>query len=79
MVSFFRWLIGFVKFRFEDGFADGFLNDCCGGEPALRDVHFEDGVLVGKCAAYQYLSLCRIAKLHGGRLKIVEKRGLAVI
>ena len=76
MVNFFRWLIGFVQFRFEGGFADGFINECRSGALALRDVRFDSGVLTGKCAAYQYLEMCRVAKRHGGRVHIIRKQGV---
>ncbi|MBQ9516854.1 MAG: sporulation protein YqfD [Eubacterium sp.] len=76
MVRFFRWLIGFVQFRFEGGFADGFINDCYMQQLAVRDLHYDGDVLCAECPASQYLRFCRTAKRHGGRLQIVKKRGI---
>ncbi len=75
MINFFRWLIGFVQFRFDGGFSDGFINDCYAQSLAVRDLHYSDDVLYAECPASQYLALCRTAKKHGGRLKIVKKSG----
>ena len=76
MVSLVRWIIGFVSFRFDGGFADGFINECYAlGEP-VRNLTFDGGTLFGKCPASHYLAISRIAKRHGGRLKIVGKSGV---
>ena len=76
MISFIRWIIGFVSFRFEGGFADGFINECYSlGEP-VRNIARYGGALTGKCPASHYLTLCRIARRHGGRLKITKKSGV---
>ncbi len=76
MIKFFRWLVGFVQFSFEGGFADGFINDCYANNLAVRDLHYRDSVLCATCPASQYLAFCRTAKKHGGRLKIIKKSGI---
>lgn len=76
MVNFFRWIIGFVRFRFENGFKDGFLNSCYEQQLAVRNICIADECLVAECAAGHYLRLCRVARQHGGRLRIIRKRGI---
>ncbi len=76
MIKFFRWLIGFVKFRFEKGFSDGFVSDCYREQLAVRNLCCRGEYLFGECPAGQYLALSRLARKHGGRLRVVKRRGL---
>ena len=76
MIKFFRWLIGFVQFSFEGGFADGFINSCYESGLAVRDLHYSGSALCACCPASQYLAFSRIAKMHGGRLRIIKKSGI---
>ncbi|MBR3150264.1 MAG: sporulation protein YqfD [Eubacterium sp.] len=76
MINLIRWLIGFVEFRFSGGFADGFINACREENASLRRVHYDSGELVCECPAFQYLNVSRLAKRHGGRLRITKKKGI---
>ncbi|MCM1115238.1 MAG: sporulation protein YqfD [Clostridium sp.] len=76
MIYIFRWLFGFVSFTFKKGFREDFLTDCfaCGIE--LRDIETMEDCLTASCNLKSYKKLHRIARRHGGVLKIIKKRGL---
>ncbi|MBE6816313.1 MAG: hypothetical protein E7520_01260 [Ruminococcaceae bacterium] len=76
MVRLIRWVIGFVRFCFFDGFADGFLNACIAAGEPLRNVHRDGAKLYADCPASHYLALSRLARAHGGRLKVVKRKGM---
>ena len=76
MISLMRWLIGFVKFRFYGGFCDGFLNACIAAGEPLRNICRDGTELSAECPASHYLALSRLAKQHGGRLKVLRRKGI---
>lgn len=76
MISLMRWLIGFVKFRFYGGFCDGFLNACIADNQPLRNICRDGTELCAECPASHYLELSRLAKQHGGRLKVLRRKGI---
>ena len=76
MISLIRWLIGFVQFRFYGGFTDGFLNACIAAGEPLRNVCRDGAELSAECPASHYLVLSRLAAQHGGRLKVLRRKGL---
>lgn len=76
MLKLMRWFLGYVKFSFFSGFADGFINDCYNNKFNLKNVCINGGEVVAECPAMLYPYLRKAAKRNGGRLKITEKHGL---
>ena len=79
MISFFRWLFGYVKFSFSKGFREGFLNDCFSEGIEIRNVELYDNGFTAYCNVKKYKSLHRIALAHGGIIKVQQKKGLPFI
>ena len=76
MLRLIRWLIGYVKFGFVSGFADGFVNDCYQNKFNVKNIEIKGGNIVAECPAPLYPYLRKTAKKNGGRLKTIEKHGL---
>ncbi len=79
MISLFRWMFGYVRFSFTGGFAENFLTDCFVDGIEIRDVRLVDGGFVACCNLKTYKKLHRYAFHHGGRVRIIKKRGLPII
>lgn len=79
MIGLFRWLFGYVKFSFSKGFREGFLNDCFSEGIEIRDVELSDDGFTAYCNVKKYKLLHRIARLHGGVIKVQKKKGLPFI
>ncbi len=75
MVSFFRWLLGYVKFSFSSGFADGFVDDCYQSRINVHNLKNEKGTIYGECLARDYEKLHIPARKNGGRIRVLKKRG----
>lgn len=76
MIYFFRWLFGYVDFKFENGFFEDFLTRCFESGIRLRNVKKNGDVLTAVCTTRQYKVLHKIAFSLGGKTKIIQKHGL---
>ncbi len=76
MLRFIRWLIGFVSFSFDGGFSEGFINECYLKGYNISDVCYNGNTLCASCPAELYPYLRPVAKAHGGKIRIVKKRGI---
>ncbi len=76
MVSFFRWLLGYVKFSFTGGFYDGFVDECFQSKINVKNLKQKKGVLYGECLAREYNRLHIPARENGGKIRVLKKRGL---
>lgn len=65
-----------VEFWYKDGFALDFVNACMSNNIKLENVKIVDGIFVARCAPQDYLSLKRIARKTGGKIKIKSRKGL---
>ncbi len=79
MVRLLKWLLGYVSFKFINGFPQGFLNDCYSEKFNIQNVRIKDGALYAECPSGLYPHLRAVAKKNGGRLKIIKKHGLIFI
>ena len=75
MIRFFWWLFGYVEFVFENGFAEGFINDCYNKRLGIKHLDRVDNALVGEASAKNYKRLHTIALKNGGKVKIIKKHG----
>lgn len=75
MIRFFWWLFGYVEFVFENGFAEGFINDCYNKRLGIKHLDKRDNTLVGEASAKSYKRLHTIALKNGGKVKITKKHG----
>lgn len=75
MIRFFWWLYGYVDFVFENGFAEGFINDCYNKRLSVKHLDKRDGALVGEASVRSYRKLHSVALKNGGKVKIVKKHG----
>lgn len=76
MISIIRWLLGYVKFTFENGFTEGFINDCFKNSLNIRDIVEIQNGIEAKADIKTYVQLHRFALRHGGRVKVVKRKGL---
>ncbi len=76
MISLIRWLLGYVKFSFENGFTEGFINDCFENEINIKDISQNDNGITAKTDVKTYFKLHRIAFRHGGKIKVIKRKGL---
>lgn len=76
MIYLFGWLLGYVEFSFKNGFAEDFLTDYFNRKIGLHDVKKSGDFITAACASRVYGRLHRIALAHGGKIKIIKKRGL---
>ena len=72
----FRWLTGYVRFTFSDGFCEGFINDCKNNSLNVYRIKRVSNTVTAECPSGLYPSLRRLAKKNGGRLRIDKKIGL---
>lgn len=79
MVRFFRWLLGYVKFSFSDGFTDGFVDECYQNKINVHGLKNKGSVLYGECLARDYMLLHSPARNNGGKIRIIKKRGLVFL
>lgn len=76
MISFIRWLLGYVKFSFKNGFTEGFINDCFNKNINLKDIAQNADGITAKTDIKTYFQLHRIALHHGGTIKVIKRKGL---
>lgn len=79
MIYLFQWIFGFVKFEFSGGFFENFINDCFNSGIEIRDVELCDNGFTACCRINTYKRLHHIAYKHGGKVKIIKKRGLPFV
>lgn len=76
MISIIRWLLGYVKFTFLNGFTEGFINDCFKNNLNIRGISEIENGITAAADIKTYFKLQRIAFRHGGRVKVVKRKGL---
>ena len=76
VVSFMRYLKGFVTFGGEGGFTERFINLSANKGIYIWDISFSENSLCGKCAAKDYRRLREVAKKSGVTLSLQEEKGL---
>lgn len=79
MIYLFRWIFGYVKFSFKNGFSEDFITDCFAQGFELRDVEDCGEYITAVCNLKNYKKLHRIAYKHGGVVKIIKKKGLPFV
>lgn len=79
MIRLFRWLAGYVSFSFTGGFAEDFLTGCFSDGIGIRNVSLSENGFTAQCAAKTYKKLHRYAYRHGGRVRVIKKKGLPFI
>lgn len=75
LISFFRWLLGYVKFSYTGGFREDFINDCYGKGIYLKNIRSKKNELTAETKIEQYKTLHQIAFSHGGKVKIFKRKG----
>lgn len=75
MVKVLQWLFGYVHFRFEKGFIEGFINDCYERSLNIQQLVRDGNILYGKCSIKTYLFLHRVARRNGGVLCAYKRCG----
>lgn len=76
MIRIIRWLLGYVKFTFQNGFTEGFINDCFKNNLNIKDIAETENGITAAADVKTYFQLHRIAFRHGGRVKAVKRKGL---
>lgn len=71
-----RYLLGYVRFVYSGGFAEGFINACYGAQLPVSDLLKDNECLYGLCGIKTYKKLHRLALSTGGKVKVIEKCGL---
>ena len=79
LISFFRWLFGYVKFSYKGGFREDFINDCYSAGAQLKNLREENGALTAETRIKTYKKLHRLAFAHGGRVRILKKKGFVFL
>ncbi|MDE5604992.1 MAG: sporulation protein YqfD, partial [Eubacterium sp.] len=75
LISFFRWLLGYVKFSYTGGFREDFINDCYRKGIYLKNIRSKKNELTAETKIKQYKTLHQIAFSHGGKVKIFKRKG----
>lgn len=75
LISFFRWLFGYVKFSYTGGFREDFINDCFASGIHLKKICLDGDRLTAQTGIKTYKQLHKIAFSHGGRVKIFRRKG----
>lgn len=76
LVKLSQWLIGFILFEFKNGFCIPFINECYQRKINIENIVIANNTITGKCSPKDYLKINRIAKCHGGNIRIIRKCGL---
>lgn len=71
-----RYLLGYVRFVYSGGFAEGFINACYCAQLSVSDLVKDGDCLYGLCGIKTYKKLHRLALSTGGRVRVIEKCGL---
>lgn len=75
MIRVIQWLYGFIKFRYYNGFVEGFVNDIYSAGLNVQNITCRDGVVYAQCSARTYKKLRHIAHKNGGIIRIEHKSG----
>ena len=76
LIKLFRWLFGYVKFSYSGGFKEDFINDCYRSGINLKNLCRRGDVLLAETGIKTYKRLHRFAFAHGGKVKIMKRKGL---
>lgn len=76
LIRLLRWILGYVKFSYNGGFKENFLNDCYSKGINLKNISTSDDGICAEASIKVYKKLHKIALVHGGRVKIHKKIGL---
>lgn len=79
MIRLFRWLFGYVRFYFKNGFTEDFLSQCFKEGIELRQIKAADDYITAECNLKNYKKLHKIAHNSGGITRVIDKRGLPFI
>ena len=76
MTWLFRWIFGYVRFSFRGGFAENFLTECFFDGIQIRDVAADSDGFDACCNLRTYKKLHRYAFRHGGKVRVIKRKGL---
>lgn len=76
LVNLFRYILGYVKFSFTGGFNEGFINSCLKYGLKIKNIKIENNVLFAQTDIKTYKQLHKTAFLHGGKVKLLKRKGL---
>ncbi|MCH5316780.1 MAG: sporulation protein YqfD [Eubacterium sp.] len=76
LIRLFRWLLGYVKFSYSGGFKEDFINDCYRSGINLKNLCTRGEELLAETKIKTYKRLHKIAFAHGGKVKIMKRKGL---
>ena len=76
MAKLLRLLWGYVTVVFQKGFGESFLSECYIQGVNVSHIKATDDGIVLDCTLKDYKRLCKIAQKHGGRIKILKRKGL---
>lgn len=79
MLRFFRWVLGYVSFTFKGGFFENFITECFSKGIEIRDIARVEDYFFGYCNLKNYKKLHKIARKHGGVVRIKDKYGLPFV
>lgn len=79
MIRLFRWIFGYVRFYFKNGFTEDFLSQCFKEGIELRQIKAADDYITAECNLKNYKKLHKIAHNSGGITRVIDKRGLPFI
>lgn len=79
LVNAFRLVLGYVKFAFIGGFAEGFINDCYENQYNLKNIKSKNDYIICETDIKTYFKLHKLAYKHGGKVKIIKKCGLPFV
>lgn len=76
MLRLFRWICGYVSFTFKGGFFENFITECFSKGIEIRDIARVEDYYFAYCNLKNYKKLHKVARKHGGVVKIKDKFGL---
>lgn len=76
IISFLKYIIGFVNFCAWGGFGDRFINLCRSEDIPLWNIENNSGKITARTSVSGYKQLRGIAKKSGMKIRIVKKSGL---
>ncbi len=79
LVDSFRMFLGYIKFTFVGGFAEGFINECYNNGLNLKNIKRKKDYIIAETDIKTYFKLHRFAYKHGGKVKIIKKCGLPFV
>ena len=79
LIKLFRWLWGYVKFSYSGGFKEDFINDCYASNIRLKNICTRGDMLIAETGIKTYKSLHKIAFAHGGKVRILKRKGFPFI